>query len=316
MDLYSLLGVQRNASDDAIARAYRRLARRYHPGVNPGDRLAETMYRQVQQAYEILADLERRREYDRGVITIEVVAPEASVAFAGFDFSQPAEGPLAATFSELFAEVFHDAAREATTPTQGAPIEITVRVPFETAMRGGEAPVSVTRQERCPTCAGDGRVPRPPATCPVCGGDGERRWARGHMHFTKACEECSGVGRVTSQACRPCSGTGVQARSEVVTIALPPGLETGARLVVPGTCTSPSTSRLTRSSVAKGATSTSRSRSRSTKRRSARVSTCRRSRGPRPCGYRPARSQVRPCGWRARACPRRGASPGTSSAKS
>lgn len=234
MDLYSLLGVPRNASDDAIARAYRRLARRYHPGVNPGDSVAETMYRQVQQAYEILADLERRREYDRGVIAIDVVSPETTVAFAGFDFSQPAEGPLAATFSELFAEVFHEAAREATAPTQGASIEMGARVPFETAIRGGDMPLSVTRHERCASCAGDGRVARPPATCPSCGGEGQRRWARGHMQFTKPCDECNGVGRVTSQTCRPCGGTGVQPRSEVVTITLPPGIEAGARLVVPG----------------------------------------------------------------------------------
>lgn len=234
MDLYSLLGVPRNASDDAIARAYRRLARRYHPGVNPGDSVAETMYRQVQQAYEILADLERRREYDRGVIAIDLVAPETTVAFAGFDFSQPAEGPLAATFSELFAEVFHEAAREATTPTQGASVDLTARVPFETAIRGGDLPLSVTRQERCPSCAGDGRTARPPATCPACGGEGQRRWARGHMQFTKTCEECTGVGRVTSQSCRPCGGTGVQPRSEVVTVSLPPGVDAGARVVVPG----------------------------------------------------------------------------------
>src|SRR5215471_15480091 len=130
MDLYSLLGVTRAASAGEIERAYRRLARRYHPGINPGDRVAEEMFRQIQRAYDVLANLDQRREYDRG--TGPAVAPvvEATVSFEGFDFSAPAEGPLAATFSELFADVFQDAAREAVSPTRGADIEAAVRVNF------------------------------------------------------------------------------------------------------------------------------------------------------------------------------------------
>ncbi len=108
MDLYRLLGLNRAASADEIERAYRRLARRYHPGVNPGDRVAEEMYRQIQHAYAVLADLERRREYDRGATRAQVPV-ETAVSFEGFDFSAPAEGPLAATFAELFAGVFHQA---------------------------------------------------------------------------------------------------------------------------------------------------------------------------------------------------------------
>src|SRR4029453_4183058 len=95
---------------------------------------------------------------------------EASVAFEGFDFSAPAEGPLAATFSELFADVFQHAAREATTPTRGADLELSVRVSLKDAVQGAHVPLSVTRQERCAACFGQGRVPRPPVTCPSCGG--------------------------------------------------------------------------------------------------------------------------------------------------
>jgi molecular chaperone DnaJ len=234
MNLYALLGVGRDASAEDIERAYRRLARRYHPGVNPGDPVAGERYRQIQQAYAVLADGEQRGAYDRGVTPPPMMGVRTAVSFAGFDFSAPADGPFAATFSELFADVFQDAAREAATPTRGSDIEIVLAVSFETAVRGGTSPVSVTRQERCPSCAGSGRVPRPAAPCSACRGSGSRRWARGHMVFTKACEACGGGGRVAAVPCPPCQGAGVQARSEVVTIAVPAGVESGARLAVPG----------------------------------------------------------------------------------
>src|SRR5512145_1780513 len=153
MDLYGLLGLSRAASADEIERAYRRLARRYHPGINPGDRVAEEMYRQIQHAYGVLGDLDRRREYDRGAGR-GAVHLEAAVSFQGFDFSAPAEGPLAATFSELFADVFQDAAREATTPSRGLDIESVLELSFVDAVRGGHFPLSIVRQERCPMCGG------------------------------------------------------------------------------------------------------------------------------------------------------------------
>lgn len=234
MDFYAMLGVSRAATAGEIERAFRRLARRYHPGVNPGDRVAEDLYRQIQAAHGVLADAERRRDYDRGADAIVVGTVEATVSFDGFDFSAPAEGPLAATFSELFSDVFQDAAREAMAPTQGSDLELTVRVPFEDAVRGGQIPLSVVRHERCPSCLGDGRVARSPVMCPACQGEGSRRWARGHMVFTKPCELCGGDGRIVAQPCRACQSTGVLPRSEVVTVPIPAGIETGARLAIPG----------------------------------------------------------------------------------
>ena len=237
MDFYALLGVHRAASAGDIERAYRRLARRFHPGVNPGDRAAEQMFRQVQVAFEILGDRERRRDYDRGAgpAPTPVSEPSAApLAFEGFDFSFTAEGPMAATFTELFSDVFQDAAREATTPTRGADVDASIALSFRDAIRGGRFPVSVLRQERCPTCLGDGRVPRPPVVCTVCKGQGTRRWARGHMVFTRVCESCEGAGRVSVQPCRTCGGAGIQSRSEVVTVETSPGVQDGDRLAVPG----------------------------------------------------------------------------------
>ncbi len=234
MDLYQVLGVPRNAAPADVERAYLRLARRYHPGINPGDGVSAELYRRVHEAYAVLGDAERRRDYDRGGAPMPVATIEATMSFEGFDFSSLAEGASAATFSELFADVFQDAARRVTAPEQGASLDITLQLSFEDAVRGGQFPLSVTRSERCGACGGTGQVPRPPLACPQCAGAGSRRWARGHMVFNKDCETCGGVGQILSQSCRVCGSSGVHARSEVVTLNLPPGLDAGARISVPG----------------------------------------------------------------------------------
>lgn len=234
MSFYTLLGLSSSASAADIERAYRRLARRFHPGINPGDRAAEQMYGQIQEAYRVLGDPEARRAYDRGT-SPPVARVEATVAaFEGFDFSAPAEGPSAATFAELFADVFQQAAREAVTPLRGSDLSMSVTVPFADAMRGGVVTVSVTRQERCPACHGGGRIARAESVCPACRGEGAQRWARGHMVFAKSCEACGGQGRLSSEACRPCHGAGVLPRTEVLTVPVPAGLESGTRIAVPG----------------------------------------------------------------------------------
>lgn len=235
MDFYALLGVARTASSDEISRAYRRLARRYHPGINPGDPVAKEHYRLILQAYAVLGDRDRRRDYDHGPRQAAPTEETATtVSFAGFDFSAPAEGPSAATFSEMFAGVFQQAARRATSTDHGPDLEVDMTLPFEDAMRGGTFPLSISRQDRCPTCGGDGRQARPPVGCPECGGQRVRRWARGHMVFTAPCERCNGSGQITVQRCRTCNGLGLQPKGEVVTVSVPPGVDDGARLVVPG----------------------------------------------------------------------------------
>jgi molecular chaperone DnaJ len=232
MDLYALLGVRRSASAGDIERAYRRMARRYHPGVNPGDRVAGEMYGRIQQAYQVLGDSGSRREYDQGATRPAVTA--TAVSFEGFDFSSVAEGSVAATFSELFAGVFRDAALRATAPTGDVPVEATLSLSFADAVRGGQFPLSVARQGRCSRCAGDGRVACPPVRCPACEGHGSTRWARGHMVFTRSCEACRGDGRLTARPCPTCAGSGLRTQSDVVTVHVPPGIEDGARIAVPG----------------------------------------------------------------------------------
>ena len=235
MDLYGALDLAPTASAADIERAYLRLARRYHPRINPGDRHAEERFRQVQQAYDVLGDPGRRQEYDAGRLGSPASPTlEATIAFEGFNFATAAQGHDAATFSELFADVFHDAARRAVSPEAGRSIELTLPLSFADAIRGGTCPVSILRQERCNTCEGDGRVSIAPRPCPACQGHGATRWARGHMVFTKPCDDCDGSGRLTSVPCRPCGATGLQSRSELVTLVLPAGVEDGARIAIPG----------------------------------------------------------------------------------
>ncbi len=233
MDFYSVLGVSRTATAAEIDRAFRRLARRYHPGVNPGDRVSEELYGQIAEAHAVLMDATRRRDYDLGPRN-GTALDTATITFEGFDFTAPAEGPRAATFAELFSDVFQQAATEAIAPSRGGDIEQDVELSFRDAVRGAEVPLSITRHERCGACRGGGRVARPPMPCPRCGGGGSRRWARGHLVFTKECEGCAGTGRLDSDTCRSCGGAGTSARTEVIRIPVPAGVDEGTRMAVPG----------------------------------------------------------------------------------
>lgn len=230
MDLYSLLGLGPGATPADIKRAYRRLARRYHPGINPGDRAAESLYGRISEAYQTLVDPDRRRAYD----STGTAPPEGggvTFEFTGFDFSTGAHGPQAATFTELFAETLHPAgAADTGRPEPGADIHSAVTVSFHDAMRGVERQVVVTRQDVCDACRGLGSVRTPEGRCAPCHGSGKVRWARGHMVFTKSCAACDGSGRQRSQRCAACAGHGRQVRTEAVPVVLPAGVDEGARL--------------------------------------------------------------------------------------
>ena len=229
MELYTLLGLSPAASAAEIKRAYRRLSRRYHPDLNPGDRAAESLYRRISEAYETLVDPDRRRSYDKGG---EAAAAGATTfEFTGFDFSAAAHGPQAATFTELFAEMLHPVPSPDTgRPQQGADIHAAVSISFEESMRGVERPIVVVRQDVCGACAGSGALRTPEGRCAPCQGTGNVRWARGHMVFTKSCAACQGSGKQRMQRCGACAGHGLQVRSEGVPVSIPPGVYDGARL--------------------------------------------------------------------------------------
>lgn len=231
MDYYSVLGLAPGASATEIKRAYRRLSRRYHPGLNPGDRAAVALFQRITEAYETLADAERRRRYDDAGVPAQT--GEQALEFSGFDFSAAAQGPQAATFSELFADALHPIPRVDRTGRQpGADLHAAVSIGFEEAMRGVDRQVMVIRQVACGACGGAGQVRTAEARCAHCHGGGSVRWARGHMVFTKACAACGGTGRERHQRCAICAGHGRSVRSEGILVRIPAGVTDGMRLRV------------------------------------------------------------------------------------
>jgi molecular chaperone DnaJ len=235
MDFYIVLGVAREATTSDIKRAYRRLARRLHPDINPGDREAATRFRQIVNAYETLIDPDRRRRYDSGAVGEEVDAA-ASFGFAGFDFSGSAVGSRATTFGELFEEVFTRLGeRERPSDVaRGADLHLRVSLSFEEAWRGVDWPVTVTRQDACRSCAGSGYHRTVESRCVSCEGSGLVRSVRGHMVFSKNCPHCGGSGRLQQLACATCQGQGIETRSESFSVKIPAGVADGASIRVPG----------------------------------------------------------------------------------
>jgi molecular chaperone DnaJ len=234
MDFYITLGLRPGASDGDIRRAYRRLARRFHPGINPGDQAAAERFQQIVAAYEVLVDPERRRQYDAGEAPPpEPQAPPPSFEFQGFDFTAVAEGRSASTFGDLFADVIR-AAVPGAAPARGADLHGEVQITFDAAMQGATCRLTVTRLNRCVICHGRGRVETmEAATCPHCGGVGSVRGARGHMLFTKSCGHCEGTGMLQAIACQACRGEGVLMHTEAVAIDLPAGVSDGESLRFP-----------------------------------------------------------------------------------
>jgi molecular chaperone DnaJ len=231
MDFYILLGVEREASDSEIKRAYRRLARRLHPDINPGDREAATRFRQILVAYETLSDPERRRRYDLGATV--PAADESTFGFTGFDFSMSAQVDRATTFGDLFEEVFTRRERQ-TEPLRGADVHAKAALSFEDAWRGVTWFTTITRQTTCHTCAGSGVHRAIESRCTSCEGSGVVRSVRGHMTFAKSCRQCGGTGRLRQLLCDSCQGQGVERRVESVSVKIPAGVANGARIRVTG----------------------------------------------------------------------------------
>ena len=234
MDFYIVLGVKREATASDIKRAYRRLARRLHPDINPGDREAAARFRQIADAYETLIDPDRRRRYDSGALA-DGADDAASFGFAGFDFSGPVMGHRATTFGELFEEVFTRRGERERPPheARGADLHVRASLSFEDAWRGLDWPVTVTRQDTCRACAGSGYHRTVESRCVSCEGSGVVRSVRGHMVFSKNCPHCGGSGRLRRLACETCRGQGVQTRSEALTVNIPAGVVDGAHVRVP-----------------------------------------------------------------------------------
>ena len=231
MDLYIVLGLAHGATEAEIKRAYRRLARRFHPDINPGDRVAEARFRQILDAYETLMDPLRRSRYDSGH-GFEPRDERPKSGFEGFDFSERG-ADHSATFGDLFAEVLSQrGGRRA--PERGADLHQDAQLSFEDAIKGTERTFSLTRRVTCRACAGSGATRPHGGQCHLCEGTGAVRTVRGHMVFTRSCTSCGGSGEQRPRPCERCAGSGQETRAEAVSTQIPAGVADGERIRVPG----------------------------------------------------------------------------------
>ncbi len=232
MDLYIVLGVAHEATEADIKRAYRRLARRFHPDINPGDHVAEAKFRQILDAYETLIDPQRRSRYDSGQ-GFESQAERPRSGFEGFDFSTRGVDH-SASFGDLFAEVLTQRSARPAGQGRGADLHQDLRISFEDALAGVQRTVTVTRRETCRGCAGTGLTRVSTGRCHQCQGSGAVRSVRGHMVFTRTCPSCAGSGEQRPRACDRCAGVGQETRTETVRVNVPAGIADGDRVRVPG----------------------------------------------------------------------------------
>jgi molecular chaperone DnaJ len=229
LDLYKVLEVSKEATPDEIRRSYRRLARKYHPDANPGDKKAEDRFKEIQHAYEILSKPEKRREYDEGPSTFFGSGTTGQPGNAGFgDFSD-----LLGGFGNL-GDVF---GRTTTQRTQarGENVTVNVRLSFKDALNGVTTRVGVPVEEACGECRGTGAAPgTAPRTCPECGGRGLQSRDQGFFALSTPCSRCGGEGRIIEKPCVVCGGDGRVRRSRQVKVRIPAGARDKMKVRIPG----------------------------------------------------------------------------------
>jgi molecular chaperone DnaJ len=234
LDYYEVLGVTRSAADGEIKSAYRKLAMKYHPDRNPGDKAAEEKFKQAAEAYAVLADGEKRSLYDRfghaGVSS-------AAGAGGGFDPNvfngfEDILGGLGDIFG--FGDLFGGGRRRGG-PQRGADLRYDLEITFEEAANGAETVVQIPRQENCDTCGGSGAAPgTSPMICPQCRGQGQVRFQQGFFTVARTCPQCRGAGKVVTSPCHTCRGAGRISRERKLTVKIPPGIATGQQLRLQG----------------------------------------------------------------------------------
>jgi molecular chaperone DnaJ len=229
-DYYEILGITRTATEVEIKSAYRKLAMKYHPDRNPGDKTAEERFKQCAEAYAILADAEKRAAYDRfghaGVSS-------AAGAGAGFDPSVFAEfGDFADILGNMFGfgDLFGGGRRRGG-PQRGADLRYDLEISFEESAHGTETSVQIPRQESCETCHGSGSAPgTSPTVCPQCRGQGQVRFQQGFFTVARTCPQCRGAGKVITNPCATCRGEGRVAKDRKITVKIPAGIASGQQL--------------------------------------------------------------------------------------
>ncbi|MBK8792594.1 MAG: molecular chaperone DnaJ [Holophaga sp.] len=225
-DYYKILGVPKTASEEDIKKAYRKLARKYHPDLNPGNKDAEAKFKDLSTANDVLSDAEKRKNYDQFG---DPNGPGAQVGGQSFDF-----GDLGGTFGDFFQGFGGGRRPRRAGPRPGEDLQHTVRIAFSDAFRGAKLPINVTRTETCRLCQGTGEAPSgTKSTCTVCKGRGVHEQGMGFFKSHVECDACGGTGQ-KAPPCGECQGRGRNPKHETVTVAIPAGVEDGTRLRVAG----------------------------------------------------------------------------------
>ena len=243
-DYYALLGVARTAKDPEIKKAYRRLARKNHPDVNPGDKSAEERFKKIQEAYDVLGDAKKRAMYDQYGFYSDNFKPQngspgggyAQGFPNGFDFSGVNFGESGqSSFRDVFAEFFGGGGRgRSAGPAKGEDIEQHLNISFMESIRGLSARMQINRHSPCADCGGTGKDRSAgQQVCPKCQGSGQESRSHGFMKFSGPCRTCGGSGSLGG-ACRKCGGSGSVAAQETITVRIPPGVANGYRMRVAG----------------------------------------------------------------------------------
>ncbi len=233
-DYYEVLGVAKNATDQEIKSAYRKLALQNHPDRNPGDKAAEDRFKEAAEAYAVLADADKRHLYDRFG---HAGLGSAATGGAGFDPTvftgfEDILGGLGDIFG--FGDLFGGGRRRGG-PQRGADLRYDLEISFEESARGSETSIQIPRQETCDTCKGTGAAPgSKPATCPQCQGRGQLRYQQGFFTVARTCGQCRGSGHIISNPCPGCRGAGRIQRERKLTVKIPAGIATGQRLRLNG----------------------------------------------------------------------------------
>jgi len=241
-DFYKVLGVPETATADEIKRAFRKLARQYHPDKNPGDKAAEEKMKEISEASDVLSDPKKRAEYDEVRRAVKAGGPGGfGGGFGGpggpFGGNVRVEGINVEDLGDLFGGLFgaRGGGRAPRGPARGDDLETEVRVTFEDAIDGATVPIKLTRDAPCATCGGSGAEPGSTIeTCPQCGGSGTVGDNQGFFSFVRACPRCGGSGRLVANPCHTCRGSGVQRRREEIKVRIPAGVRDGARIRVRG----------------------------------------------------------------------------------
>ena len=232
-DYYEVLGVDKSADDATLKKAYRKLAKKYHPDVNPGDKEAEAKFKEATEAYTILSDPEKRKQYDQfGHAAFENGGGGAGGGFGGFDFNGADMGDI---FGDIFGDLFGGGGRSRRAnngPMKGANLRARVNITFEEAVFGCEKELEIVLKDECTTCHGTGAKPgTSPVTCPKCHGEGQVVYTQqsmfGMVRNVQTCPDCHGTGKIIREKCPDCAGTGYISSKKKISVKIPAGIDDG-----------------------------------------------------------------------------------------